>query len=101
MFDVLSVSQQPSKWNRKRKESDMPKVMRVHYFLVSGCGSFPFELLAEEKAWPASIADAKRIELACPTQAPEVSITFAKHGPPLMLAQWRKKGWSVKWESSY
>lgn len=79
----------------------MPKVMRVYYFQVAGCGAFPFKLLAKEKAWPASEADAEMIELACPMQAPKHAITFAKHGPPIHLQAWEKAKWPVCWESSY
>lgn len=63
-------------------------------FTVRGMGNFPFEMLYIDKCFPASLADAERIVYACPTQAPEQTITFCAPYEPT-VAKWKAKNWSV------
>lgn len=51
--------------------------MRIYRFTVRGKGGFPFGMLYQCEAWPATRADAENIVFACATQAPEWALTFA------------------------
>lgn len=68
---------------------------RLYQFRVTGAGSFPFKQLARDQAWPASEREAELIELACPTQAPPQTITFASYREP-NVQQWRAAKWPVE-----
>lgn len=69
--------------------------MTLRYFTVTGEGSFPFEMLFIDRAWPASAADAETIVYACPTQAPRYSVTLASYQPPTP-ERWREHKWPVQ-----
>lgn len=68
--------------------------MRLYSFRVTGAGSFPFRLLALSRAWPASETEAELIEYACPTQAPQQTITLHSHEHP-NLKLWSAARWPV------
>lgn len=67
---------------------------RLRYFTVTGRGNFPFKLLSRDECFPASLLEADKIALACPTVASEQSITFATglvgapHGSLWAEAKW-------------
>lgn len=68
-------------------------------FHVRGSGSFPFEMLAIDKCYPA-MGEGEKIELACPTVAPEQTIaliTETPGGPTASL--WKVKKWPVVYTS--
>jgi hypothetical protein len=68
--------------------------MRLYVYYVSGCGLFPFKMLARDRAWPASEKDAELIELACPTQAPRQTIALASRERP-SINRWKDENWPV------
>jgi hypothetical protein len=71
--------------------------MRRRYFQVRGNGSFPFRLLSQDECYPANTAEAAKIELACPTVAPEQTImmcTVMEGAPHTSL--WRAAKWPVQ-----
>jgi hypothetical protein len=70
--------------------------MRTFYFVVGGCGAFPFKLMAIDKAFPASEADAVAIEYACPTTAPFVRVRLASAFGPPNPTRWRDAKWPVE-----
>lgn len=69
---------------------------RRKYFSVTGEGNFPFVLLCQDECYPATLADADKIALACPTVAPSVTIVLATHmeGAP-KVHLWAKAKWRV------
>lgn len=64
------------------------------FFRVTGCGSFPFGLLAACKAWPHDGHEANKISLACPTVAPEQSIWLESHVSP-NIKLWVNAKWPI------
>lgn len=73
--------------------------MRIYRFTVTGRGSFPFDMLQQSEAWPATREEAGKIPYACPTQAPAMSITFATRKEP---SGTDREGWSQeKWPISH
>ena len=70
-------------------------MLRLYRFTVTGSGSFPFKQLSRDFAWPATEADAEKIDLACPTVAPEQTICLASHTEP-NPRRWREAKWPVK-----
>lgn len=69
--------------------------MRIYRYQVAGDGSFPFALLAEDQAWPASHAEAEKIMLACPTVAPRQFIMLASYAHP-NVNRWKEEKWPVR-----
>lgn len=69
-------------------------MVRVYRYFVMGEGSFPFSMLHQDQAWPATAADAEKITLACPTVAPRQMICLASHAHPTN-ALWAAKKWPV------
>lgn len=67
------------------------------YFTVRGSGSFPFKLLSQDECYPATLAEAIKIELACPTVAPEQMIVLATslEGAPHPQL-WREAKWPLQ-----
>ncbi len=65
-----------------------------YFYVVVGKGSFPFKQLHFDCAWPASVEDAERIELACPTVAPEQRITLTSSERPNVGA-WERAKWPI------
>ncbi len=70
-------------------------MVRIYKFTVTGKGSFPFSCLNFDQAWPATPQDADRIEMSCPTQAPEFTITLASHAHPTPKV-WAMAKWPIK-----
>jgi hypothetical protein len=68
--------------------------MRTYYFLVTGAGAFPFAELSRDKAWPATLDDAEKIEYSCPTQAKEQTIRLASRTHPTP-DRWKAAKWPV------
>lgn len=75
---------------------------RTYFFAARGKGSFPFELLWRCECWPATLEDSYKINYACPTQAPELTIAFGTHNhlSGNVLELWRGKNWPVEWSDS-
>lgn len=70
---------------------------RRRYFTVVGRGSFPFKLLFLDHCYPATGAEAEKIVLACPTVAPEQTITLASADLDTpTISAWKEAGWPVK-----
>lgn len=69
---------------------------RRYIFTVKGRGSFPFEMLARDQAFPADETQADVIRYACPTQAPAHEITFItyQHAGP-SHAGWADCEWPI------
>jgi hypothetical protein len=68
---------------------------RLRYFTVRGCGSFPFKLLSTDECFPANVLEAEKIELACPTVAPEQSITLATARGTFNPGGWKLAKWPI------
>lgn len=68
---------------------------RPRVFVVSGNGSFPFKALSLQHAWPATVEDAAKIELACPTVAPNQRIKLATYEADLLPDLWVLNKWPV------
>jgi hypothetical protein len=68
---------------------------RLRYFTVRGSGNFPFNLLSRDECFPANTAEAERISLACPTVAPEQSITLATARGTFTPTAWKEARWPV------
>jgi hypothetical protein len=71
--------------------------MTLRIFRVRGTGSFPFEMLHKAQCFPASLADAEKIALSCPTVAPEQTIALASSSSKglFSLAEWEAHKWRV------
>lgn len=71
--------------------------MRIYRFRVTGSGGFPFQLLYQSEAWPATREDGAKITYACPTQAPQMAITLATRKEPSGIDRemWSLEGWPV------
>jgi len=68
----------------------MPTRRRYH-FLVSGSGSFPFDMLRYDECWPATQIAAERILDNQGYREVEV-ISYSKGTP----ARWESFGWSME-----
>lgn len=71
--------------------------MRIYRFTVTGRGNFPFEMLYQCEAWPATREDAGKITFACPTQAPPMSIVLMSRKEPSGVDRemWAMDRWPV------
>lgn len=72
-------------------------MQRIYRFTVRGRGGFPFGLLYQCEAWPATRSDGENIVFACPTQAPEVTLTLATRKEPSGLDRemWSLEKWPI------
>jgi hypothetical protein len=68
---------------------------RLRYFTVRGSGNFPFQLLSRDECFPASLTEADKIALACPTVAPEQSITLATARGTFTPSAWKEARWPI------
>jgi len=67
----------------------------MYYFSVTGSGDFPFVLLAICQAWPVDADEARKISLACPTVAPEQTISLASRSEPNANI-WKVSKWPIR-----
>ena len=70
---------------------------RIVRFKVTGSGSFPFEMLTLSECFPATLVDAEKITLSCPTVASEQRITMATYREPSSteIREWGAKKWPI------
>lgn len=70
---------------------------RRRYITVRGKGNFPFIMLSRDECFPADATEAGKMYDACPTVAPELTITLAtyKQAPPSGTL-WRDLKWPIQ-----
>jgi len=66
----------------------------IHRFTVEGSGSFPFDMLCRERAWPTSSKDAAMLELHYHRELRKIELsTFSMI--PLNYDLWKSLNWKV------
>lgn len=80
-------------WREHRLQaSERPKVM--YEYVVTGWGSFPYDMLRYDAAWPATTDDASKIERYTLGDGKHRSIKLYSYKPPT-IERWSSFVWSV------
>lgn len=73
--------------------------IRIIRFTVEGTGTFPFDMLRYDAAWPASSEDAIALDhenwRSHPKAGDRYSVKLLSHGPAITPDRWRSFGWTV------